>query len=119
MSDFVEKLLKDKGITADNIASGKLTEKQCYDLINLAEIVDRKRHYSIESRSGYRDVYYDTYIISFDNRYFSLTKKCISDSMYDYVEVFYSDIYEVEKYEYEKTIIETKWERKNEINKRT
>lgn len=69
-----EKLLKEKGITADKIAKRELTDKQYRLLIDLIESISCKMDPETH-HDGYVDITVMTYIIPFDNRYFSITKK--------------------------------------------
>lgn len=112
---FHEKLLKEKGITADKIAKRELTDKQYRLLIDLIESISCKMEPETH-HDGYVNITVMTYIIPFDNRYFSITKKDVENFSDGSLEVTFSNIYEVEKKTYSKTITVTEYVRKKYKN---
>ena len=106
-----EKLLKEKGITADKIAKRELTDKQYRLLIDLIESISCKMEPETH-HDGYVNITVMTYILPFDNRYFSITKKDVESFSDGSLEVAFSNIYEVEKKTYSKTITVTEYTRK-------
>lgn len=109
-----EKLLKEKGITADKIAKRELTDTQYRLLIDLIEPISCK----IEPEThhdGCVNITVMTYIIPFDNRYFSITKKDVENFSDNSLEVTLLAIYEVKKKTYSKTITVTEFEKCTDI----
>lgn len=106
-----EKLLKEKGITADKIAKRELTDTQYRLLIDSIEPISCKMEPETH-HDGYVNITVITYIIPFDNRYFSITKKDVENFSDNSLEVTFLAIYEVKKKTYSKTITVTEFERK-------
>lgn len=109
-----EKLLKEKGITADKIAKRELTDAQYRLLIDLIEPISCKME-SETHHDGYVNITVITYIIPFDNRYFSITKKDVENFSDNSLEVTLLAIYEVKKKTYSKTITVTEFEKCTDI----
>jgi hypothetical protein len=105
-----EKLLKEKGITADKIAKRELTDTQYRLLIDLIESISCKMEPETH-HDGYANITVITYIIPFDNRYFSITKKDVENFSDGSLEVTLLAICEAKKKTYSKTITVTEFEK--------
>lgn len=111
ISEYNEKSLKKKGITADKIAKGELTNKQCRLLVDLIESISCKMKPETH-HDGYVNITVMTYIIPFDGRYFSITKKDVMNYSSNRWEITFTNIHEVERNIKTKTITVLEWVRK-------
>lgn len=116
ISEYNEKSLKRKGITADKIAKGELTNKQCRLLVDLIESISCKMEPETH-HDGYVNITVMTYIIPFDGRYFSITKRSVENFSDCTYEVTFSNIYEVKKRICKETITVTKWIKNDDVKK--
>lgn len=108
--EFCMNELRKAGITADKIARNELTDDQ-YDTarvwgktINMTCATPKMVDYYIVSDSEY--------IIQIEGRFFHLAEHLEVNTINDRSVKTYSDIYEMEKMEYEKTISVTEYTKK-------
>lgn len=66
---------------------------------------------------GYVNITVMTYIIPFDGRYFSITKRSVENFSDCTYEVTFSNIYEVKKRICKETITVTKWIKNDDVKK--
>lgn len=104
--------LKERGITADKMAKGELTELQCKFICDFGKV--RTCNSPKNESFDVFNVYYFSNIVRVEDRYFHITEKIIHNFCKDVRDVTFIDIYEVEKIEKMIPVIEYVRKREDE-----